>query len=58
MGSPIETFEGASVIYSGAGGATPMIFLILSVVLCVGLIVQGAIHEEKVYKEKGMTAPR
>ena len=52
MGSPIETFDGASVIFTGAGGATPMIFLILSVVLCVGLIVQGAIHEEKVYKAK------
>lgn len=52
MGSPIETFEGASAIYTGAGGSTPLIFLILAVLLCVGLIIQGAIHEEKVYKAK------
>ncbi|MEM1298699.1 MAG: hypothetical protein AAGH68_05405 [Pseudomonadota bacterium] len=49
MGSPIETFEGATAIYTGAGGFTPTLFLILSVVLCVGLIVQGIAHEEKVY---------
>ncbi|MEM7213095.1 MAG: hypothetical protein AAF479_14600 [Pseudomonadota bacterium] len=51
MGSPIDTFEGAGAIYTGAGGSTPMIFLIISVILCVALIVQGSIHEEKVYKE-------
>ncbi|MBY8978095.1 hypothetical protein KHP62_19955 [Rhodobacteraceae bacterium NNCM2] len=51
MGSPITSWEGATVIYTGAGGATPMIFLILSAVICVGLIVQGYIHEEHVYKK-------
>ncbi|MEO1490586.1 MAG: hypothetical protein AAFV19_00350 [Pseudomonadota bacterium] len=51
MGSPIETFEGAAAIYTGAGGATPGIFLILSVVLCFGLIVHGCIDEEKKYKK-------
>lgn len=51
MGSPIDTFEGAGAIFTGAGGSSPMIFLILSVVICVGLIVQGAIHEEKVYSK-------
>ncbi len=50
MGSPIETFEGASAIYTGAGGSTPMILLIIAVALCFGLIVQGCMHEEKVYK--------
>ncbi|MEM7522859.1 MAG: hypothetical protein AAF360_03690 [Pseudomonadota bacterium] len=49
MGSPIDSWEGAEAIFTGAGGASPMIFLIISVALCVGLIVHGAIHEEKAY---------
>ena len=52
MGSPIDTFEGAAAIYTGAGGSSPMIFLILSIVLCIGLIVHGTIHEEEKYKDK------
>ncbi|MFK7944704.1 MAG: hypothetical protein AB8B85_17595 [Paracoccaceae bacterium] len=51
MGSPIESWEGATAYFTGAGGSTPMIFLILSVVLCVGLIVHGYIDEEKTYKK-------
>ncbi|MEM6933748.1 MAG: hypothetical protein AAF526_09190 [Pseudomonadota bacterium] len=51
MGSPIDTWEGAGAIFTGAGGSTPTIFLILSVILCVGLIVQGYIHEEHVYNK-------
>ena len=55
MGSPIDTWEGAQAIFTGAGGATPGIILFLSLVACVGAIVLGAIHEEHVYakyKEK------
>ncbi|MEM7683913.1 MAG: hypothetical protein AAF293_03750 [Pseudomonadota bacterium] len=51
MGSPIDTWEGAEAIYTGAGGFTPTLFLILGVVLCVALIVHGARHEEEAYKE-------
>ncbi|MEM7177533.1 MAG: hypothetical protein AAGD47_10630 [Pseudomonadota bacterium] len=51
MGSPIDTWEGAGAIYTGAGGVSPMIFLILSAVICFGLIVQGYMHEEHVYKK-------
>ncbi|MEM1277478.1 MAG: hypothetical protein AAGH74_13210 [Pseudomonadota bacterium] len=51
MGSPIDSFEGAAAIFTGAGGSSPMIFLILSIILCVGLIVQGYIHEEHVYSK-------
>jgi hypothetical protein len=49
MGSPIETWEGAQAIFTGAGGATPGIILLLSVVACFGAIVLAAIHEEHVY---------
>lgn len=51
MGSPIDTWEGAGAIFTGAGGASPAVFLVLSVVICVGLIVRGAIYEEKAYKK-------
>ncbi len=51
MGSPIDSWEGAEAIYTGAGGASPMIFLILSAVICVGLIAQGYYHEEHIYKK-------
>jgi shikimate 5-dehydrogenase len=51
MGSPIETWEGAQVIFSGAGGASPAIILILSAIVCFGAIVLGAIHEEHVYSK-------
>ena len=49
MGSPIETWDGATAIFTGAGGATPGIFLLLAVVACFGAIVLAAIHEEHVY---------
>lgn len=49
MGSPIETWEGATAIFNGAGGASPAIWLVLSVIACFGAIVMAAIHEEHVY---------
>ncbi|MEM7423673.1 MAG: hypothetical protein AAF334_08100 [Pseudomonadota bacterium] len=51
MGSPIDSWEGATAIFTGAGGVTPMLFLILSVIICVGLIIHGAMHEEDAYKK-------
>ncbi|MEM7390952.1 MAG: hypothetical protein AAF492_01290 [Verrucomicrobiota bacterium] len=51
MGSPIESWEGAAAVFTGAGGSSPMIILIISILLCVGLIVQGAIHEEHKYNK-------
>ena len=52
MGSPIETWENATAYFTGAGGSTPAIILVLSIALCVGLIVHGAMHEEHAYKKK------
>ncbi|MEM7056520.1 MAG: hypothetical protein AAF557_02925 [Pseudomonadota bacterium] len=51
MGSPIESWDGAAAYFTGAGGSTPTIILIVSIVLCIGLIVQGAIHEEHAYNK-------
>lgn len=51
MGSPIDTWEGATVIYSGAGGATPWIFLVAAVGLVVAAIVLGMIKEEVSYSK-------
>ncbi len=51
MGSPIDSWDGAEAYFTGAGGSSPMIFLILSLVVCVGAIVYGATLEEKAYKK-------
>ena len=51
MGSPIDSWEGAAAYFTGAGGASPAIILFLSVALCVGCIVYGAMSEEKSYKK-------
>ena len=50
MGSPIETWEGAAAYFTGAGGASPGVILLVSVVVCFGAIVYGAYHEQKSYK--------
>lgn len=49
MGSPITTWEGAAAYFTGFGGATPTLFLLLSVVVCVAAIVYGAKHEAHAY---------
>ncbi|MEM1160059.1 MAG: hypothetical protein AAGJ28_03935 [Pseudomonadota bacterium] len=51
MGSPIDSWDGATAVFTGAGGSSPMIILIISVVLCIALVVQGAIHEEHAYNK-------
>lgn len=51
MGSPIDKWDGAAAYFTGAGGASPMIFLVLAVVACVAAIAYGALQEEKSYKE-------
>lgn len=53
MGSPIDTWEGATVYFTGAGGATPGIVLLISFVICFGAIVWGAIQEEAAHKKHG-----
>lgn len=51
MGSPIESWEGAAAYFTGAGGFTPTLVLIIAAVVCVGAIVLGAMHEEESYKK-------
>lgn len=51
MGSPLDTYEGAEAIFTGAGGSSPMIFFLLALAICVGLIIHGAMDEEKAYKK-------
>ncbi len=50
MGSPITAWEGATAIFTGAGGVTPGLFLLLSVVVCVAAIYHGAKHETHSYE--------
>ncbi|MEO0819538.1 MAG: hypothetical protein AAF074_03835 [Pseudomonadota bacterium] len=52
MGSPIDSWEGAGAIFTGAGGATPGILLFLAVAAVVGAIAYGAMQEETAHKEK------
>ncbi len=51
MGSPIDSWEGAAAYFTGAGGASPGILLFISLVVCVGAIVVGAMSEEKSYSK-------
>jgi len=49
MGSPITTWEGAEAFFTGAGGATSGIILVLSIAACVGALVIGTIMEERAH---------
>jgi shikimate 5-dehydrogenase len=51
MGSPIDSWEGAAAYFTGAGGASPTIILLLAFAVCVGAIVFGAKSEEKSYSK-------
>ncbi|MEM6421907.1 MAG: hypothetical protein AAF698_04900 [Pseudomonadota bacterium] len=51
MGSPIDSWEGAGAFFTGAGGATPAIFLVLAIVAVVGAIAWGAMQEESAHKD-------
>ncbi|MEM8741581.1 MAG: hypothetical protein AAGE13_08790 [Pseudomonadota bacterium] len=51
MGSPIDSWEGVGAYFTGAGGSTPGIFLVLSIVAVIGAIAYGAYKEEAAHKE-------
>jgi hypothetical protein len=51
MGSPIESWDGAAVYFTGAGGASPVFILLIAIAVCFGCIVLGAISEEKSYSK-------
>ena len=50
-GSPIESWEGATAIYSYAGSGGVHLFLWISVLLCVGTIVVSIIAENRAEAE-------
>lgn len=50
MGSPIETWDGASAFFTGAGGFTPGLILLLSMIFCVAAIIYGGMHEAESYR--------
>lgn len=52
MGSPIDNWEGAGAYFTGAGGATPGILLVLAILAVVGAIAWGAVQEETAHKER------
>ena len=51
MGSPIDSWEGAAAYFTGAGGASPIIILLMSAIVCFGAIAYGVMAEEKSYKK-------
>lgn len=51
MGSPIETWDGAAAYFTGAGGVTPVLFLVLALAVCVGALIHGARHENESYEK-------
>ena len=52
MGSPIESFEGATAIFTGAhSSVSVMVCFLLAAAVCVWPIIQTTIHENKKYNE-------
>ncbi len=54
MGSPFDTGTWTGVdgtYFAGAGGASPTVWLIISMALCVLAMVIGARHEKESYKK-------
>ncbi|MEO1551408.1 MAG: hypothetical protein AAFR93_13425 [Pseudomonadota bacterium] len=51
MGSPIDSWDGAEAIFTGAGNFTSGLFLVLAVVACFGAIVYGMYQEEAAHKK-------
>lgn len=51
MGSPISSWEGAEAYFTGAGGGSPTLLLVLAVVATVVAIVLGARHESHSYSK-------
>lgn len=50
MGSPIESWEGATAIFTGADSPGSMVFwLIVAIALVVVPIVAAAVHENQSY---------
>lgn len=53
MGSPIDTWEGATAIFTGAhSGLSIAVFLIIAVVLTVLPLLDSAKHETEAYKDQ------
>lgn len=50
MGSPITSWDGAEAYFTGAGGASPALLLILSVIATFAAIWYGAKHETHSYE--------
>lgn len=50
MGSPIDTWDGATAYFTGAGGVTPVLVLLIAIAVCVGAILYGGKHEAESYK--------
>lgn len=54
MGSPIDTWEGATVIFTGAGsGLSIGLFLLIAVALTVLPLFDSAKHENAAYEKDG-----
>lgn len=52
MGSPIESFEGATAIFTGAHSSVSlMVCFLLALAACVWPIIQTTIHEHRKYDE-------
>lgn len=51
MGSPIDSWDGAAAYFTGAGGATPYLILVIAAAVCFGAIFLGAVEEELAYKK-------
>lgn len=52
MGYDLENIDALSgAMYMGAGGSLPMIFLIISIIVCVLACIIGSKHELDAYKK-------
>ncbi|MCG8359331.1 MAG: hypothetical protein MI920_27515 [Kiloniellales bacterium] len=52
MGSPIDSFEGATAIFTGAHSSVSLIVcFLLALAVCIAPIIQTTLHENEKYKE-------
>ena len=54
MGSPIDKWEGATAIFTGANSSLSIgLFLVIAIVLTVLPLIDSAKHENEAYRENG-----
>ncbi|WP_141013260.1 hypothetical protein [Nocardioides sambongensis] len=49
--SPIDSWDGVDVVFTGAGTALPVIFVIIALAMFIGFLVRMVLHENHAYAQ-------